>query len=86
MMRVFVCRAPYLDVAGLLHEPSGIFGSSVAFRELHSEELESPFKVCLQKVLFRCLEQDMRRWEERGMWWWVDRETKESIRRQTFRE
>lgn len=58
---------PYLDIAGLLHKPAGVLGSSVAFRELDSEELESPFKVGLQEVLFRRLERDMRRrWEERG--------------------
>lgn len=65
-MHVFVCRAPYLDVAGLLHKPAGVLRSSVAFRELDSEELESPFEVRLQEVLFRCLERDMRRWEEKG--------------------
>lgn len=53
---MFVCKSPYLDVAGLLHKPAGVLCSSVAFRELNSEELESPFKVCLQEVLFRCLE------------------------------
>lgn len=55
-MHVFVCGGPYLDVAGLLHKPAGILRSSVAFRELDSEELESPFKVRLQEVLFRRLE------------------------------
>lgn len=63
-MYAFVCRGPYLDVAGLLHKPAGVLCSSVAFRELDSEELESPFKVRLQEVLFRRLERDMRRWEE----------------------
>lgn len=63
---VCVCRAPYLDVAGLLHKSSSILCSSVAFRELDPEELESPFKISLQEVLFGCLEQDTRRWEERG--------------------
>lgn len=46
-MCVFVCRGSYLDVAGLLHKPSGILSSSVTLRELDSEELESPFKVRL---------------------------------------
>lgn len=63
---MFVWGGPYLDVAGLLHKPAGILCGSVAFRELDSEELESPFKVCLQEILFRSLEGDMRRWEERG--------------------
>lgn len=54
-MHAYDCEATYLDVAGLFHEPAGILRSSVALRELHSEELESPFEVCLQKVLFRCL-------------------------------
>lgn len=52
---------PHLDVAGLLHEPAGILCSAVTFRQLDSEELESPFKVRLQEVLFRCLEGDMMR-------------------------
>lgn len=61
---MLVCGGPYLYVAGLLHEPAGVLCSSVAFRELDSEELESPLKVCLQEVLLRCLERDMRRWWE----------------------
>lgn len=48
---------PYLDVTRLLHEPSGILCSSVSFRELDPEELESPLKVCLQEVLFGRLEE-----------------------------
>lgn len=44
--------APYLDVAGLFHEPAGILCCSVAFRELDSEELESALEIGLQKVLF----------------------------------
>lgn len=63
-MHVLVCGDPYLYIAGLLHEPAGILCSSVAFRELDSEELESPLKVCLQEVLLRCLEREMRRWWE----------------------
>lgn len=50
---------PHLDVAGLLHEPAGVLRSSVTFRQLDSEELESPFKVRLQEVLFGSLEGDM---------------------------
>lgn len=59
--QLHVLLLPHLDVAGLLHEPAGILCSSVTFRQLHSEELESPFKVRLQEVLFRCLEGDMTR-------------------------
>lgn len=59
-------KGPYLDVACLLHKPAGVLRGSVAFRELDSEELESAFKVRLQEILFRRLEGDMRRWEERG--------------------
>lgn len=55
----------YLDVAGLLHEPSGVLCSSVSFGELDSEKLESPLEVCLQQVLFRRLEGDEEEWEER---------------------
>lgn len=51
----------HLDVTGLLHEPAGVLCSSVAFWQLDSEELESPFEVCLQEVLFRCLEGDVKR-------------------------
>lgn len=54
-----VLLLPHLDVAGLLHELAGVLCSSVSFRQLDPEELESPFKVRLQKVLFRCLEGDM---------------------------
>lgn len=62
-------RAHYLDVAGLFHEPAGILCCSVAFRELDSEELESPFEIGLQKVLFGRLQraragQEERAWEE----------------------
>lgn len=46
------CEAPYLDVAGLFHEPAGILRCSVALRQLHSEELESALEIGLQKVLF----------------------------------
>lgn len=59
--QMHVLLLPHLDVAGLLHEPAGILCSSVTFRQLDSEELESPFKVRLQKVLFRRLEGDMTR-------------------------
>lgn len=59
-------ESPYLDVTGLLHEPPRILRSSVAFRELHSEELESPFEIRLQEVLFRRLERDMMRQGEKG--------------------
>lgn len=55
----------YLDVAGLLHKPSGVLCSSVSFGELDSEKLESPLEVCLQQVLFRRLG-DEEEWEERG--------------------
>lgn len=48
--------APYLDVAGLFHEPAGILRGSVAFRQLHSEELESALEIGLQKVLFGSLQ------------------------------
>lgn len=57
----------YLDVAGLLHEPSGVLCSSVSFGELDSEELESPLEVCLQQVLFRRLEGDEEEREQQGM-------------------
>lgn len=61
MSSTHVWVLPHLDVAGLLHEPASVLCSSVAFRQLDSEELESPFEVCLQEVLFRCLEGDMKR-------------------------
>lgn len=58
MLQVSVCKCPYLDVAGLFHKPAGVLCCSVAFRELDSEELESPLKVSLQEILLRRLEGD----------------------------
>lgn len=46
----------YLYVAGLFHKPSSILFSSVPFGQLHPKELQSPFKVCLQKVLLGSLQ------------------------------
>lgn len=65
VLHAFASRDPYLDVAGLLHKPAGVFCGSVTFGELDSKELESTFKVRLQEVLFRRLKGDMRRLEER---------------------
>lgn len=61
MSRLFlpVCTEwPYLDVAGLLHQPPGVLGGSVALGELDSEEFEGSFEVRLQEVLFRCLQKE----------------------------
>lgn len=67
-MFVHTCTTiSYLDVAGLLHEPSGVLCSSVSFGELDSEELESPLEVCLQQVLFRRLEGGEEEREQQGM-------------------